>query len=210
MQRLMKFAFHLLYHSFAWSYDGVAALVSLGRWADWRRAALPHVIGPRVLEIGYGTGHLQADLLGLGCQAFGLDESRQMAALARQTLLDRGLQPSLVRGLAQAMPFAAERLDCVLATFPSEFISDAHSLSEIYRLLKPAGRLVVIPMAWFGGSSLPEKAAQALFQITGQTAKFEDGLESRLRHLFSASGFHVEVMRETVRASLVLIVIAEK
>jgi len=77
--------FNLLYHPFAWTYDLVAAIVSLGRWQDWLMQAMPYLSG-RVLEIGFGPGHLQVALNEAGMQAFGLDESRQMGRQARRRL----------------------------------------------------------------------------------------------------------------------------
>ena len=58
IQILLQPIFHLLYHQFAWTYDFVAAFVSLGRWQDWVDAVVPFMSG-RVLEIGFGPGHLQ-------------------------------------------------------------------------------------------------------------------------------------------------------
>lgn len=210
MRRLMNFFFNLLYHPFAWTYDGVAALVSLGRWADWRRAALPYLNGHTLLEIGFGTGQLHGELLAKGYLAFGLDESLQMGHLACKHLIEAGLHPALACGLAQAMPFPEAMFDCALATFPSEYITESQSMAEIYRVLKPGGRLLVIPMAWFGGLTLPEKAARWLFSVTGQTTELNAGFESRIRQLFSAVGFQVDFKYETVRSSLVLVVIAVK
>ncbi|NMC80811.1 MAG: hypothetical protein GYA59_15725, partial [Chloroflexi bacterium] len=37
----LKVFFDLLYHSFAWTYDGVAAVVSLGRWKGWVYSVIP-------------------------------------------------------------------------------------------------------------------------------------------------------------------------
>ena len=74
--------FHLLYHQFAWTYDWVAAIVSLGRWKDWISATLPYLDGPLVLEIGHGPGHLQVALQAKGIQAVGLDASAQMGRQA--------------------------------------------------------------------------------------------------------------------------------
>ena len=61
MQTLLRIFFQLLYHPFAWAYDLVAGLVSLGRWKSWVLCGLPLLAG-RVLEIGFGPGHLQAAL----------------------------------------------------------------------------------------------------------------------------------------------------
>ena len=40
MRKLLRFFFHHFYHNFAWTYDFVAALVSVGRWNEWVFAAL--------------------------------------------------------------------------------------------------------------------------------------------------------------------------
>ena len=75
----MRLFFHLLYHSFAWTYDLVASVVSFGRWKGWAKETLKLINGPRVLELGFGPGHLQAGLHAAGMEPFGLDESSQMA-----------------------------------------------------------------------------------------------------------------------------------
>jgi hypothetical protein len=48
MREFLRFFFHHFYHGFAWTYDFVAAVVSIGRWQHWGFAALPHLRGPRV------------------------------------------------------------------------------------------------------------------------------------------------------------------
>src|SRR3972149_5774722 len=110
MRKLLRFFFHHFYHNFAWTYDFVAALVSVGRWNEWVFAALPHLRGPRVLEIGFGPGHLQVELNRRGLHAFGLDESRQMLRHAQANLARKRLPAALSRGYAQFLPFAADSL----------------------------------------------------------------------------------------------------
>jgi ubiquinone/menaquinone biosynthesis C-methylase UbiE len=82
---LLRPIYYLLYHQFAWAYDFVASLVSLGQWRDWVRTALPHLNG-RVLELGFGPGHLQVEMQKRGLIPFGVDESRFMARQASQRL----------------------------------------------------------------------------------------------------------------------------
>src|SRR6266545_6817971 len=62
----MRLFFRLLYHPFAWSYDLVAATVSLGRWKGWVKTATGLLTGPRVLELGFGPGHMQTYLVESG------------------------------------------------------------------------------------------------------------------------------------------------
>ncbi|MDO8754211.1 MAG: hypothetical protein Q7J80_09995, partial [Anaerolineales bacterium] len=112
VERFMRFFFHLLYHSFAFTYDLVAAIVSFGGWNDWVLSILPFIAGTRILELGHGTGHLQRILLTLrhgsgrdrGLFAVAIDESAQMGTLAKRRLGNahtvlRSAQGKLTRAL---------------------------------------------------------------------------------------------------------------
>ncbi len=142
---LIRRLLHHFYREFAWTYDVVAWGVSAGLWRQWVLAALPEARG-RVLELGFGTGYLQAALAGRPGVA-GLDASPQMARLAARRVRRHGYTPRLARGVAQALPFAAASFDTVLATFPAEYIFDPTTHAEIRRVLAPEGRLVLLPLA---------------------------------------------------------------
>ena len=60
MQKLLAFFFRQLYHRFAWAYDLVAGFVSLGQWNNWIYEILPLISGTKILELGFGPGHLQS------------------------------------------------------------------------------------------------------------------------------------------------------
>ncbi|HNB52867.1 MAG TPA: methyltransferase domain-containing protein [Anaerolineales bacterium] len=136
----------LLYHQLAWAYDLVAAIVSAGQWKAWVRSILPDLTGNRILELGHGPGHLQASLLERGHPVIGLDKSPEMTRQASRRLRKR-YTPALVHGDAFHLPFAPQTMDCVVATFPTNYITARESLSEIYRVLTPEGKLVVVPGA---------------------------------------------------------------
>src|SRR4030066_831542 len=105
---LLSWFFKLLYHSYAWTYDWVASIVSLGAWQNWVKTVLPYLDGPRTLELGFGPGHLQVMLQQKGIAVYGLDESSQMCRITRRRLTGLGLQMKLICGNAQALPFADE------------------------------------------------------------------------------------------------------
>ena len=86
IQRFMRLFFHLLYHSFAFTYDLVAAAVSFGDWKNWVYSILPFINGPRLLELGHGPGHLQRLLRDRGLDAVAIDESTQMGRIAKHRL----------------------------------------------------------------------------------------------------------------------------
>ena len=212
LTRFLRFFFHLIYHPLAFTYDLVARTVSLGNWKDWVRSVVPFIKGTRVLELGHGPGHLQRTLLDLNLHSFGLDESQQMVKLAKKRLSYIGYtQFSLIRGLGQELPFAAEVFDTIVTTFPAEYIFAQQTLVEIRRTLTNGGRLIVLPVAWVTGESVLDKFAAWLFRITGQ-APSEHGhaTYTRLTHPFVAAGFQVETELVAVKSSCVLIIIARK
>jgi len=208
----MWFFFHHLYHSFAWTYDFVAAVVSIGRWDDWTRTITPFVQGSKILEIGPGPGYLHRLLRDHGLSAVGLDESMQMIRLAKSCLEKADHKTiNLARGLAQALPFPNAKFDTVISTFPSEYILDPNTLSEIHRVLREDGHFIVLPAAWIVGRSILDRAAAWLSQITGETPKkiLEIVTERFVRPLEQAD-FKVAQRQIEVRSSIVLILIASK
>lgn len=211
-RRLLKFFFRHFYHGFAWTYDFVAAVVSIGRWNDWIRTAIPYIQGAAVLEIGHGPGHLQAELRGRqDLFVAGLDESPQMGRLARR-LLRRTGHPALnlTRGIAQHLPFPARAFDTVVSTFPAEYIFEAASLDEVKRVLREGGRFVLLPAAWIVGRKTIDRLAAWLFRATDQVPRFPANiLAERLRVQLGEAGFRLEFLTVEVRSSEVLVVIGQ-
>lgn len=202
-------AFHALYHEAAWSYDAVAWGVSFGQWRAWGAAALPYLTGPRVLELGHGPGHLLAELAGRGGDIVGLDLSPQMGRLARR----RTPAARLVRARAQAAPFAAGSFDAVLATFPTAYITAPETIAAVYRLLRPGGRLVIVPEARLGGRRPLRTLVEWLYAITGQGGAADQNPTTHLAFWTAAlagPGFHVSLHEVMVGQSVVTVVVAER
>lgn len=166
--------FKLLYHQFAWTYDGVAWLVSLGAWRKWVLSVVPYLNGPRTLEIGYGPGHLQTTLCQKGITPFGLDESRQMENITRRRLTRLGLQPNLVRGDALALPFVQRSIHQVVMTFPSEYILNPTTLAEIHRVLVDDGLAVMLPLAWITGRKPLERLVAWFTRAAGESPAWNE------------------------------------
>ena len=142
---LMRFAYRQLYTNFAWTYDAVAAVVSLGEWKAWGRAVIPFISSQRILELAHGPGHLHLALRQQGYPTVGVDLSPQMGRIARRRLQRAGLSCTLARANVMCLPFPAETFGCLVSTFPTEFIFAGQTLCEAARVLVDGGRFIVVP-----------------------------------------------------------------
>jgi ubiquinone/menaquinone biosynthesis C-methylase UbiE len=205
----MRIFYKLLYHRMAWTYDLVAAVVSTGHWREWVYAVQPYLDGPRLLELGHGPGHLQALLLGQPERypgVLGLDRSPQMGRMALGRLRRAGLAPKLANAQAQRLPFASASFDQAVATFPTEYIVDPLTLAEVWRVLAPGGRLVVLPLAYITGRRLPERLAAGLFRLTGQAPAWD----ARALLPYQQAGFETRAEWVELKASTVIFIVAQK
>jgi ubiquinone/menaquinone biosynthesis C-methylase UbiE len=198
----LRLFFKLLYHQFAWSYDGIAWLVSLGAWQKWVLSTLRYIDGPRTLEIGFGPGHLQAALSQKGISTYGLDESRQMGRITRQRLTMLGLHPKLVRGGAQTLPFAERSFNQVVMTFPSEYIFNPDTLTEIRRVLVDSGSVVILPLAWITGRKPLERAVAWITRLTGESPEWQEASTETLKN----AGFNVDWEMIDLGSSKILVI----
>ncbi len=164
-QRLLKFAFEALYGPFAWAYDWVSRTFFLGQWRLWQRALMPHLTGPRILEVGMGTGNLQIDLQNAGYSVWGVDLSPQMLRQATRKARRLGKTFNACRARAQALPFPTAYFDSVVSTFPSDYIADPASLREIGRVLRPGGTLVIVPGGWLTPDDAKSKTLEGVARI---------------------------------------------
>ena len=208
---ILKVFFRLLYGPMAWSYDLVAAVVSIGRWRTWVSSTLPYLPGPRVLELGPGPGHLLSALSKQGISAVGLDASRQMTLLAYIRGKRKGVEYKVVNGYAQFIPFKDGSYDQVVATFPTDYAWDPRTLAEIFRVLRPTGSLILLPVAWITGRGLLDRLARTIFQLTGQAPPLGDtSLAKQIERLLEAEGFSVQTNELALESSRVLLVRGEK
>lgn len=166
---IVGWLFTRLYHEFAWLYDLIATLVSWGHWQAWVLAISQELRGD-ILELGCGTGYLQAHLQGRAARhtVLGIDRSRQMLRLTRKRCMNHGLHPQLMAAQAEHMPISAQRFDTIVATFPSEYILRDATLAEIRRLLRPDGQLLVVLSASLPGPGWYRALVELAYRLTLQ------------------------------------------
>jgi len=194
--------FRELYTRLAWFYDAMALITSVGEWFTWQSAAFEALPGDPVLELGFGTGHVQVDLASRGWQTIGIDISPQMAQIGRRRLINHQLSPRLVRADARALPFRNAAFRSAVSTFPSEYWFESGTLQETQRVLRPGGRLVVIPMAQITGGGFADRLAGWLYRFTGQSGPIVPDWAAG----FKAVGFETTVETVTLpRANVIRI-----
>ncbi len=207
--KLVTFGFRLLYNEMAWTYDMVSWVVSLGQWRNWQRAALKHLgtqPGELVLELAHGTANLQLDLYAAGYQRVAYDLSPYMGRIAQRKLLRHHITAPLVRGRAQQLPFPDQTFDAIVSTFPTPFIIEKDTLQEVYRVLKPSRRLVIVPNGILTGGGVAKDALEAAYRATGQRGPWPADLEQR----FQKAGFAVQSLIEQCPYSIAQVVVATR
>lgn len=142
--KLLRWLFHRLYRQWAPLYDVVSRVAYRGQWQRWQRAAATRIVGPQILEIGFGTGDLLVYLSQLGYLSYGLDSSWRMVQIARLKLCQARFPARLCLGEAQRLPFLDSTFNTVVLTFPAEFIYDSSVWQELDRVLAPGGRAVIV------------------------------------------------------------------
>jgi ubiquinone/menaquinone biosynthesis C-methylase UbiE len=184
---LLRAFFTLLYHQLAWAYDWIASIVSLGDWDLWVKSVLPYMDGPKILEIGFGPGHLHLSLHQNGFSVVGIDESLQMSNITQRRINRSGYTPRLVRGMSSNLPFSDGSFNQVVMTFPAEFIFNQQTITEIYRILVNGGKAIILPLAWITGHTPLQRVAAWLNHITGEAPDWdEQNLEPLKRFGFIA------------------------
>jgi phosphatidylethanolamine/phosphatidyl-N-methylethanolamine N-methyltransferase len=133
------------YRRWAGVYDTVFGGVSgFGR----RRAvaAVNRLAGPRVLEVGVGTG-LALPLYRRDLQVVGIDLSRDMLEKAKERVDSErlGNVGGLLEMDAERMAFADGSFDIAVAMFTASVVPDAKKLfAEMSRVVRPGGHLLFV------------------------------------------------------------------
>ena len=108
--------------------------------------------GAAVLEVGCGPGSDVLDLVdavGPTGRLVGLDASDVMIAEARRRAVARRAPVTFEVGDVQALPFQDGEFDVCRAARLLEHLSDAGpALSEMVRVTRPGGRIVVLDFDW--------------------------------------------------------------
>jgi demethylmenaquinone methyltransferase/2-methoxy-6-polyprenyl-1,4-benzoquinol methylase len=141
-----------MFNDIAPRYDFLNRFLSVGIDVGWRKKALAELksVKPKsLLDVATGTADvaiMAASILN-PAKIVGIDISTGMLELGRKKLLKEGLgkQIELQTGDSEAINFPDASFDAVTVAFGvRNFANLEKGLSEIYRVLKPGGKLVVL------------------------------------------------------------------
>ena len=135
------------------SYDLRVWLMLLGQTGRVRALPLDLAAvrpGERVLDVGCGTGNLAlaaARRVGPGGTVVGIDAAPEMIAVARAKARRAGREVQFQLAAVEALPFPDRSFDVVLSSLMIHHLPadlKRRALTEIRRVLRPGGRIVII------------------------------------------------------------------
>jgi demethylmenaquinone methyltransferase/2-methoxy-6-polyprenyl-1,4-benzoquinol methylase len=132
-------------------YDFLNHFLSLGIDIGWRRKAIRQLrdLKPRlILDVATGTGDFAIEALSLQPEkVIGVDISEGMLDVGRIKMKARGYDSKieLLRGDSENLPFEENKFDAVIVAFGARNFEDLRQgLREMFRVLKPGGKVVVL------------------------------------------------------------------
>lgn len=142
-----------VFDSVASDYDLMNDAMSLGIHRLWKRYVVGMANirpGQQILDLAGGTGdlvRLMASKVGDSGTIILADINAAMMNAGRTRLLDRGIGSNVafVQANAEQLPFPGNSFDLITIAFGLRNVTDKdQALASMYRVLKPAGRLLVL------------------------------------------------------------------
>lgn len=141
-----------MFDNIAHRYDFLNHFMSMGIDITWRKKGLKQLksLQPKkILDVATGTGDLaiMAEKMLRPDQVIGIDISAGMLELGRQKIEKQGLSDkiTLQLGDSETISFPDQTFDAITVAFGvRNFEHLEKGLSEMYRVLKPGGKLIIL------------------------------------------------------------------
>ena len=135
-------------------YDRLAALLSMGQDARWRRRMIDHIVASRpttLLDVATGPCGVALQLASrTDAQIVGIDLSADMLGKGASNVHAAGLDGriSLVLGQGERLPFADAAFDALTFTYLLRYVADpAATITELARVVRPGGMIASLEFA---------------------------------------------------------------
>jgi ubiquinone/menaquinone biosynthesis C-methylase UbiE len=138
------------------TYDFLTNILTLGQANRLRTMTIDHALlkaGEAILDVGCGTGAVTIPAkqrVGATGKAAGIDPAPEMIAVAQQKAHRKGLEIDFRIGVIEALPYPDASFDVVTSSLMMHHLPEhlqVKGLAEIYRVLKPGGRLLIADMS---------------------------------------------------------------
>ena len=141
-----------MFNNIAKRYDFLNHFLSLGIDNLWRKKAIKCISSivpnPLILDVATGTGDLAIAALKLNPQkVIGIDISEEMLNVGIKKIKRKGYQNliELKKGDSESLEFDDNTFDGITAAFGVRNFENLNKgLSEMYRVLKPKGKIVIL------------------------------------------------------------------
>ena len=172
-------------------YDLAVNLTTLGHARLLRKLTVDNALikpGDSVLDVGCGTGEVTvlAKMRAKNGKVYGIDPAPEMITVARKKAARKKLDIDFRIGVIESLPFADSSLDVVTSSLMMHHLPEdlkVRGLAEIYRILKPGGRLLIADFMRPTGSFINH-----LFIAFTRHRGLKNGIED-LRKLLNEAGF---------------------
>jgi len=141
-----------MFDTISGNYDGLNRIISLGIDVKWRKNVLNLIAENKpktILDVATGTGDLAIQFAKKtnAEKIVGLDLSEGMLSIARKKVANSEMNDTLefVKGDSEALLFPDNSFEAITVSFGiRNFENLEKGLSEIYRVMVPGGRFVIL------------------------------------------------------------------
>src|SRR5215207_3176080 len=172
-------------------YDGLVNIMTLGQARRLRVMTVDQALlkpGENVLDVGCGTGAVTIPAkirVEKNGTVAGIDPAPEMIAVARQKASRQGLEIDFRVGVIESLPFPDETFNVVTSSLMMHHLPEhlrVKGLAEIFRVLKPGGRLLIADLM------RPNTSLKQIFTSLVMHHGMQFGIED-LRELLETAGF---------------------
>ncbi len=144
-----------LFDNIAPDYDRLNHILSLNIDKGWRRKAVREIVDTdrplEVLDVACGTGDFTIEIarkVAAGSRVTGIDLSEGMMKIGREKIAKAGVDAEMVQGDCEALAYGEGTFDRISVGFGVRNFEHLElGLSEMCRVLKPGGKLVVLELS---------------------------------------------------------------
>ncbi len=144
-----------LFDNIAPDYDKLNHILSLNIDKGWRKKAVKEIadtVQPlEILDVACGTGDFTIEIaqkVATGSKVTGIDLSEGMMAIGREKIKAAGVDATMVQGDCEALPYGNDTFHRISVGFGVRNFEHLDiGLQEMFRVLKPAGKLVILELS---------------------------------------------------------------